>query len=50
MGATDLLRALLSDADRGYDPYECRRCGTSLRRGGERCPVCGSDAVHRIDV
>lgn len=38
---------LLADPTVGYDPYECRTCGTSLERERGSCPCCGSaDIVH----
>jgi hypothetical protein len=44
-----ILRAILG-TDVGYDPFECRACGTSLNREHQECPACGSRMVTDIPV
>lgn len=44
-----LVRALIGSGP-GYDPYECRDCGTSLKNDRGECPACGSGAITDIQV
>lgn len=44
-----LTRALIG-ADEGYDPFECRVCGTSFPSDPGACPACGSVAIVEVRV
>lgn len=44
-----LVRTLIGSGP-GYDPYECRDCGTSLENDWVECPACGSGAITAIQV
>lgn len=29
---------------------ECRRCGTTVKRGTDRCPACGTAEIARYEI
>lgn len=42
--------ALLAGKRRGYDEFECRRCGVSYRRDPDTCSTCGAADIVHIQV
>lgn len=44
----ETVRAYLVDSEPVVS--ECRRCGTSVENGTERCPGCGSAEIVRYHV
>jgi rubrerythrin len=48
MSVIDTVRTYLSDSEPVVS--ECRRCGTSVENGTERCPDCDSTEIARHHV
>jgi hypothetical protein len=52
--ADRLLRVVRNPASLESDSpttvYECRRCGTTLEAGDDRCPHCETSAVARYEI
>jgi len=44
------LRQFLRRETRSQVIYECRRCGTTIDRGTECCPVCDAAEIARYDI
>lgn len=41
---------MLRDSDPDHVVHECRRCGTTLERATDTCPVCDVEDVARYVI
>lgn len=44
------LRQVLRRETQSQVIYECRRCGTTVDRSAESCPVCGAAEIAQYDI
>jgi hypothetical protein len=46
----ETLKSLVIGSTRPHPIYECRKCGTSVDKEADVCPVCCSDSIAQFEI
>ncbi len=46
----DTIKALVIGRATPQPVYECRKCGTSVRKEVDTCPACSSDSIVHYEI